>query len=110
MSDVMKGRMKTAKLLRDLQIDEISSVDAGAGVGTRVTFHKRDQEADMAETSDLQKRYQTAEHLLDLLADDIQKKNPSMSRAAAVCKASVTPQYSEFHRAEREIMLKRLGY
>jgi len=55
----------------------------------------------------VQKRSQ---RLLEELADKVQRENPGMARAAAVAKASMSKEYSDFHREERAARFAKMGY
>jgi hypothetical protein len=55
----------------------------------------------------LQKRSQ---RLLEELADQLQRDNPGMPRTAAVAKASMSTEYSDFHRQERAERFAKIGY
>ncbi len=104
------------KLTR-LQIDDVSSVDNGAGVGVKVMLMKREEPkmlTDIQKAAAKQTQAGLLGEMADAIATQIQKQHPGMPRNVARQKAYSDPRISDIVRHERDAPLiaeyqKRFG-
>jgi RecJ-like exonuclease len=120
-----------ARILRRLKIDDVSSVSEGAGRGVKVVLRKSaeevgnmaeykkcptckgtgkvgvDDDADDVGKADHATIAKASRRVLDDITETIMKSNPTMSRSQAEIQATMSPEYSAAHVAERRM---RLGY
>ena len=90
------------RLLKDLQIFDVSSVDRGAGEGVKVLLLKRQRESD--EMTQLEK-VQKANDEFEKLIDEHVKKFPKISRAKATRELMATPAGRSAYQKEKEARL-----
>jgi hypothetical protein len=122
------------RILRNLRIEDVSSVDAGAGRGVRVVLTKRDkQEAEMVDgtcpkcghmaelanfaggkrkvgkvdTPDSEVIHKAVNAVHGDIAKRLMSENPGMSLDRAMREATSTAEYSRLHADERRA---RFGY
>jgi hypothetical protein len=118
-------------ILRNLRIDDVSSVDRGAGRGVKVVLTKREGKAmskgkagfakcpmckghgyigaddEVEKGADFETVHKAVQLTHRSIAEEVMKRNPGMSFDRAMRAATSTPEYSELVRDERR---RRLGY
>jgi hypothetical protein len=87
------------RVLRNLRIDDVSSVDRGAGRGVRVLLTKRSEEEDQ-DMSTPETIAKATTVTIETLAAELQAKH-GMTWGEAVQKAIVSPEVSRLVKAEK---------
>jgi hypothetical protein len=101
---------RPVRILRNLRIEDVSSVDEGAGRGVKVVLTKRNGEEVTYTTSQRTPDMTTApatiakatENSINAIAERLQKRNPGLSWGEAVQQAISDPSVSDLVRAERD--------
>ena len=110
---------RRVRVLRNLQISDVSSVDRGAGRGVKVILTKRDQgedtmakrmqcphcqysgESDEFEPNQGATVGKVVEQAAEAIAKKIRNEDPRLTLAQAMAKVGDTAEFSRVHRAEK---------
>src|SRR5437016_1833790 len=103
---------RTVHRLRKLRLDEVSSVDKSAGIGTRVMLAKRDHQTEEVSVTEMFQKIakddsetvaKAAKMVWESIAKREQQRDPSLTWQQALNAATRTPEYSEMHRQEKAL-------